>query len=831
MRRNALSGATLPRSVLPSPSLTARSLDDALCRLRRLDPRGPAFPTPFGLTFGAIRRGSNVPGPIEALRRLAKRSIAVSATPRPSIPPPPVSFAPNPRPQPVDDRSGDSHSIDIWAERIFGSFADTPSLEPEPESPLSDEPLGFDHLHTIDDVRAAIPRLQEKYPRPEFGRVAFQRLCEAGSAPEDLFSFLQDPALTSAGSFCFSALLMHATRQDWRPEQLNPYPEVLERGIALGLLTLREVCDLPRLIAESPLDANPQLLHITCRRVYWALCTSRVMEPNINILYQLLALLEPLPWGLSSIKRDIRAHLTRLLNGTDQPSHWEDCTMRKISMAHSYTIKSNLDQRLDKHGSPSGTVCPPVSLDIQSERLVSETKDPHAWFDMLEASVRRSLPTDESAVSNEAFDQLELTTSVENPVPGPNLPPYVWILRQSQRARCMSRPEDVWSGLSGSDPMSVCRMMFQFWDQNDFKFRHGQRRHMLRKARFFFETSPRLARQSSGAAGVDEMFNLAYSTLSAGSTETSRTLMDVYRLTRSMYGYVGAVALSERIWEYWPAADKWLLLRDILACLAGILPWRNGFRLSDPELQPFITNLHGFFRNRVFEDSENQFHQPEPWVERYHLPIRSATVLQYVLHDIATAVASDVRGRSRGSLTTIRHCYFQLLRYKLPVLRSLPIALVQVCIIQPIVNGTGYTETVMKWVVSIVRRYESDGVAESVENLARSWQISAWQARRSDSDQGYEESTGAFTSTEEAEVPQRVEGRNAGRTGDSTDSQAPEPDLISNVPATATEPENHEHNKPAGGIQDPSSDSSPNFIFCRWPPLRRTGRNWVIVGD
>ena len=826
MRRTALSSATLPRYVLPSPSLTARSLDDALCRLHRLDPRGPTFPTPFGLTFGAIRRGSNVPGPTEALRRLAKRSVAVSAIPRPSIPPPPVSFAPNPRPQSVDNRSGDNHSINIWVERIFGSFADAPSLEPESDTPLSDEPLGFDHLHTIDDVRAATPRLQERYPRPVFSKVAFERLCEAGSAPEDLFSFLQDPALTSAGSSCFSALLMHATRQNWHPEQLNPYPEVLERGIALGLLSLTEVCDLPRLIVKSPLDANSQLLHITCRRMYWALCTSRVMEPNINILYQLLAMMEPLPWGLSSIKRDIRAHLTRLLNGTGRSS-LSAYTARKTSMAHSWSIKSNLHQRLDKHATPSGTVCPQVSLDMQSERLVAERKDPHAWFDMLEASVRRSFPTDKSDISNEAFDQLEMTTSVEIPVPELKLPPSLWILRHLQRARCMSRPEDVWSGLSGSDPMSVCRMMFQLWDQNDFKFRHGQRRHMLRKARFFFETRPRLARQSSGAADVDEMFNLAYSTLSAGSTETSRTLMDVYHLTRSMYGYGGAVALTERIWEHWPAADKWLLLRDILACLASILPWQNGFRLSDPELQPFITNLHGFFRNRVFEDSENQFHQPEPWVERYDLPLRSATVLQYVMHDIATAVASDVRGRSRGSLTTIRHCYFQLIRYKLPVLRSLPIAFVQACIIQPIVNGTGYTETVMKWVIDIVRRFESDGVAESVENLARSWQTSAWEARHLARDRGDEESTGAFASTEEQEAPQRVESR----TGDSTDSQAVEPDLISNVPATTTEPENHEHNKPAGGIQDPSLDSSPNFIFCRWPPLRRTGRSWVIVGD
>jgi hypothetical protein len=91
-------------------------------------------------------------------------------------------------------------------------------------------------------------------------------------------------------------------------------------------------------------------------------------------------------------------------------------------------------------------------------------------------------------------------------------------------------------------------------------------------------------------------------------------------------------------------------------------------------------------------------------------------------------------------------------------------------------------------------------------------------------DRGDEESTGAFASTEEQEAPQRVESR----TGDSTDSQAVEPDLISNVPATTTEPENHEHDRPT---QDPSSDSSPNFIFCRWPPLRRTGRNWVILDD
>jgi hypothetical protein len=816
MRRNALSSAALPRSVLPSSSLTARSLDDALCRLRRPDSRRPAFPTPFGFTFGTIRRGSNVPGPTEAARRLAKRSVAVSATSRPvSIPPPPFSFAPNPHQQPGVNQSGNDHNIDTWAEDIFGALTDAPPLPPKSEDPPTGEPLDFDRLQTINDIRAAAPRLRKKYTPVQFSRLAFKRLCEAGGPPEDLFAFLEDPGLTSAGSFCFSALLKHATRQSWHHARLDPYPEVLERGIVLGLLTLTEVCNLPRLIAKSPLDVNPQLLHIVCRRIYRALCMSRVMEPNINVLYQLLALLEPLPWGLSSIKLEIRAHLTRLLRNPGYASLPENAAMRVTSTAHSHKIKSNLDKRLAKHASPSGTVCPPVSVHpYPAEQLGAGTKDPRTWFDRLEASVRRSFLSNQSTTSNESFGQLERTQCVEVPAPVIKLPPHLWILRYSQRARCMSRPETLWDDLSGSDPISVCRMMFQFWDQNDFRFRHGHRLHRLRKARFFFETRPRLARQPSDAVGVNEMFNLVYSTLDAGSTDTRRTMMDVYQLTRSMYGYGGAVSLAERIWEHWPATDKWLLLQDILACLASILPWKNGFRLSDPELQPFVTALHGFFRNRVFEDSENQFRQPEPWVERYHLPLRSATVLQYVMHDIATAVTLESRGRSRGALTTIRHCYFQLLRYRLPVLHSLPIALVQVCIIQPIINGTGYTEAAMKWVVSVVRRYEGDGIAESVEHLARTWQVSASEARRLANDQGDgAKPTGAFTSTEREEAAQRVRNH----TADSTDSQALEPDVTSDATATAT--------------HQSSSDSAPNFRFCRWPPFRRMGPGWVIVED
>jgi hypothetical protein len=374
----------------------------------------------------------------------------------------------------------------------------------------------------------------------------------------------------------------------------------------------------------------------------------------------------------------------------------------------------------------------------------------------------------------------------------------------------MSRPEELWDNLSGSDPMAVCRMMFQFWDVNDVEFRPGRLHHILRKSRFWFETKPKLARRASGVDGVDEMFNMIYSTLSAGSTDTGRTMMDVYRLTSSMYGYRGTVALSERIWDHWPASDKWLLLTDILACLASILPQRDGFRLSDPKLEPFLTELHGFFRNKVFGDSQNPFHQPESFTKRYELPLQSAILLQHAMHGLATAVASGARGRSRNSHTTIRHCYLMLLRFRIPILRSLPIALVQTSIIEPIVNGTGYTDKSMEWVLSLVRRYESDAVADELEDLAAAWQVSAREARRLSAERG------------EPVLPTAQEVRRMA----SSRRAAAQEGVVPEGPATATATE------PAAAIgSDGPGEAGPNYVFCQWPPLRRAGQNWVMVDD
>jgi hypothetical protein len=478
-----------------------------------------------------------------------------------------------------------------------------------------------------------------------------------------------------------------------------------------------------------------------------------------------------------------------------------------------------LDERLDRHASPGGNTTSPFNTTTPTDQPVSHVQDAAAWFETLEATLRHSVarPVAESVVSNKAFNQPETTPTLEDP-PDIKLPQSLLVLSLSQRARCVSRPEDLWNGLSGYDPMSVCRTMFQFWDQNDVQFRHTQRKHMLRKARFFFETSPKIARQASSSIGVDEMFNLLFSTLDAGSSDTSRSMEDVYGATRSLYGYGGVVALSERIWEYWPADDKWRLLRQIMTCVANILPWQRGIRVSDPELQPLIMRLHGFFRHRVFKESENTYHQPLPPEGRYDLPLRTATLLQHVMHDIAAAVAADVGNNRREAQTTIRHCYFHLIRYKVPVLRSLPIALVQTCIVRPIVYGEGYNETNLSWVTGIVCRHEGREVAGNLKQLAKAWQASARKARLLSGNQRGGAKPGGFSDTQQAQTLQRAQRRVSNGPGD----------LISKGP-TATEPGNLEINRAEGGEQGTASDSSPNFIFCKWPPLRRTGRNWRIV--